>query len=478
MKRTLSSDQPSILQCYMKEESSLDIPTSNPIEPPFKKDKKHSTAFAKLRDYDPFVLQKIFSYCHPVDMTNSLMMVCSEWNEWYFQKKHFQGFLKEWLLERWNHLIRDLSPSHQADDTANELVPVFLTKLKDETCCEISLLKYALRWLKLFFGAHPFGRKGEFVYVNEAFGEEYKDHKSENEDQYEIEDEDDEDDEYDEEDDEEEEEWISKQGPSNSRGCNLEIIFTNYSILYKLKWKDGFFTIFDNDGGNIVNIRKSGKRDVEANFFGGFYYPDLEKCVYRRTDYWMSFNNYDKGIFGRQLSHILSLWNIFDSYCNAMNLMEILEIEGTKLTRRNYIDYNWNSGEIKQLPWEVNYGITTGTSSLYSGDEYCDIPTIMDDRCFEDFSFFVATLRAHNDAMKYLLKVAPSHFTNNEALIPFLKYSNSAFKYLHESLRHDKDKLLTMLKQNGNILKYLSSTEYENIITIDKDLVVFCVVHG
>ncbi|KAG2383444.1 hypothetical protein C9374_004115 [Naegleria lovaniensis] len=132
-------------------------------EPPSKKEKQYSSnhVFSILREYDPYILQKIFSYCHPKFMFETLMITCSEWYLNYFQKKQFVLFLKEWLLERWKFLIRDLDTHELDDEQKSAIIPdvlqKFNTEMKDEKIEQ--LLKYGLRFLKLFLNEHPFKRR-------------------------------------------------------------------------------------------------------------------------------------------------------------------------------------------------------------------------------------------------------------------------------------------------------------------------------
>ncbi|KAF0980524.1 hypothetical protein FDP41_013738 [Naegleria fowleri] len=168
------------------------------------------------------------------------MTVCSEWYEQYFQKKHFQWFLKEWLLERWNVLVRDFDEL-TSDDKSEWKFPMFLTKLvagHDEECCDISILKYGLRWLRLFLGEHLFGSMGKNINEEQVIRNAEQHENNNNvaivepvEEEYE----DDEDDEEEDENDHEEvndEKWMIKRGSPNSHGCLLEMIFTKNSILY------------------------------------------------------------------------------------------------------------------------------------------------------------------------------------------------------------------------------------------------------
>ncbi|KAF0980523.1 hypothetical protein FDP41_013737 [Naegleria fowleri] len=165
--------------------------------------------------------------------------------------------------------------------------------------------------------------------------------------------------------------------------------------------------------------------------------------------------------------------------CNEFN--ENTSARVSKIVETKYLNFPWDGdgqGIIEQIPWVINDFIKTGNGDFYTCNEKADISPIVDDRCFEYFSCFLAMLRGNGGCIKHLLRVAPSNFTKSERLIPFLGYSTSAFKYLHESLRYDKNKLRNMLEVNGNILKYLTSIEYEHVVSIDRDLVVFCVVNG
>ncbi|KAG2383445.1 hypothetical protein C9374_004116 [Naegleria lovaniensis] len=127
------------------------------------------------------------------------------------------------------------------------------------------------------------------------------------------------------------------------------------------------------------------------------------------------------------------------------------------LSKTNYEFYSWDEGEaygiIHKMPWTLNDYVKQQQHDLYLlGDGRSNVSTIVDDRCFSDFSFFEGLARINEASFKRLIAMAPISFRKDERVIPFLSSNASAFKYLHESLRHDKKLLMQMLAVNGNIL--------------------------
>ena len=477
-------------------------------EPPSKKEKQQSCNNSPLRSsslnsllqYDRYVLQKIFSYCHPKFMYETLMIICPRWYFNYFQKKCFVMFLKEWLLDRWNFLIQDLDSHKLGDAKKNVIIPKILQQLNAEMSEADSeqILKYGLRLLKLFMSEHPFDRRkkqnmNDDDDDNDDFDENEEDDEQEDdleEDDSEAENEDHEDESYQGSSKEDEEvknqnihsEWFAINLPKYSRCYSLEIIFTtDDQTLYKLNWTKGL-SIFDNTGGNIINFLCDRKL-IFANFYGGYYYPDYEQCPYRKTDFWVKISNHE-GILADQLKHILDQWSIEDNYENALNLLKTIGMENPKsiISKANYEAYPWDEGEargiIHQWPWMFNEFVKQQVFETYLINDNIDISTIVDDRCFSDFSYFETLARNYGDCLTDLLAKAPLSFRKEKRLIPLINNNTHAFKFLHESLRHDKNMLLQMLEVNGNILKYLKKEEYQNIIPVDRNLVMFCLEHG
>ncbi|KAG2372941.1 hypothetical protein C9374_012971 [Naegleria lovaniensis] len=334
------------------------------------------------------------------------------------------------------------------------------------------LLKYGLRLLRLFLHEHPFRRTNDEHTEEEELSSES--------------DEDTEDEETDISEDKQQNpemvnsqtEWIALQSQCHV----LEIIFTTgHQTLFKLNWEKGC-SIFDNIGGNIINFLHEDEHTF-ANFYGGFYYPDYERCHYRRTDFWMKCCNHgNKYVFVKQLKHILYQWSISWSYENTLHLLRTIRIENSTISKSNFGTANprLEVGEmIQHCPWEMNEFVKKQHVLPYGYLGNCRIiGSIVDDRCFSDFLFFERLARVYESCFINIIDKTPTEFRKDERIIPFLKNNSQAFKFLHESLRFDKQILMRMLEVNGNILKYIAAEEYHHVIAVDKSLVKFCLERG